>query len=363
MRKENNGLVMICLLFCICVGLTGYVVQTQLVYDQRDVAVINRLIAENNLDIPKNAPQKWTKILDIRWSAEYPKRIEWLWFCVGKPIDTADLSDLQQLQSLSWRVKTDTLILPEHVEEVDCTFTPLKRLDCSKAKHLKVIRCEGSQLSELDVSALKELEELTVNDNQLIRLIVQNLPKLHTLHCGGNQLTELNLQNLPALEVLDCSDNRLKQLHVTNMPKLSFLWCYGNQLQELDITGLYNLTSLRCEDNQLKQLVARDLPNLECLICNYNPLEELQLENLPALHSLDCGFRGRLYLNETMQLTAFDYATRTVEVAVQPPVGKYLSSCEGLPGDVQIDGNIMRFTLTYQAVSPEPVYLSEDIRP
>ena len=71
MREWNNGLVIICLLLCICVGLTGYAVQTQFVYDQRDVAVINQLIEENNLNIPKNLPHEWNNGISICWSETY----------------------------------------------------------------------------------------------------------------------------------------------------------------------------------------------------------------------------------------------------------------------------------------------------
>ncbi len=137
MPKKNNGLVMFCLLLCVCFGLAGYTIAVTPVYDQRDVAVINRLIEENDLDLPKNMPQEWDERIGIGWSETYPKRIEWLWFGAEQPVGTADLSDLQQLQSLSWHTVTDTLILPENVEQVYCSYNQLKQLDCSKAKQLK----------------------------------------------------------------------------------------------------------------------------------------------------------------------------------------------------------------------------------
>lgn len=363
MREWNNGLVIICLLLCICVGLTGYAVQTQFVYDQRDVAVINQLIEENNLNIPKNLPHEWNNGISICWSETYPKRITWLRLEAEQPIGMADLSDLQQLQSLSWHTVTNTLILPKNVKQVSCPFIQLKQLDCSNAEQLKYLQCEGNQLTELDVSNSKKLEEIAVSNNQLTKLTVQDLPKLNRLHCNNNQLTELNLKNLPALELLDCCHNQLDQLQFNNVPKLELVWCYENQLQELDLTSMSSLTNLRCENNQIKQLSVRNLPKLESLTCNHNPLEKLQLENLPLLRSFDCGERGRFYLDETMQVAAFDYATRTVEVSVQPPEGYYLSSCQGLPKDARIDGNTIRFTLPYMEVCLEPFYLSEELRP
>ena len=270
MPKKNNGFVMFCLLLCICFGLAGYTIAVTPVYDQRDVAVINRLIEENDLDLPKNMPQEWENRIGIGWSETCPKRIEWLWFGAEQPVGTADLSDLQQLQSLSWHTVTDTLILPENVEQVYCSYNQLKQLDCSKAEQLKYLQCEGNQLTELDVSNSKKLEEIAVSNNQLTKLTIQDLPKLNRLHCNNNQLTELNLKNLPALELLDCCHNQLDQLQFNNVPKLELVWCYENQLQELDLTSMSSLTNLRCENNQIKQLSVRNLPKLESLTCIIN---------------------------------------------------------------------------------------------
>ncbi len=314
MPKKNNGLVMICLLLCVCFGLAGYTIAVTPVYDQRDVAVINRLIEENDLDLPKNMPQEWEDCIGIGWSETYPKRIEWLWFGAEQPVGTADLSDLQQLQSLSWHTVTDTLILPENVEQVYCSYNQLKQLDCSKAKQLKKLQCEGNQLTELDLSISKELELIAVNDNQLTRLTVQNLPNLTALHCQNNQLTELNLPDLPSLKILDCWANQLKQLQFKNVPKLESVWCYDNQLQELDTAELEGLINLRCEGNQLQQLSVKNLTQLERLTCYDNPLEQLQLENLPSLCYLDCGRWPSMSLNGDVQLKSFDYETGKITV-------------------------------------------------
>lgn len=314
MPKKNNGLVMFCLLLCVCFGLAGYTIAVTPVYDQRDVAVINRLIEENDLDLPKNMPQEWDDRIGIGWSETYPKRIEWLWFGAEQPIGTADLSDLQQLQSLFWHTVTDTLILPENVEQVYCSYNQLKQLDCSKAKQLKKLQCEGNQLTELDLSISKELELIAVNDNQLTRLTFQNLPNLTALHCQNNQLTELNLPDLPSLKILDCWANQLKQLQFKNVPKLESVWCYDNQLQELDTAELEGLINLRCEGNQLQQLSVKNLTQLERLTCYDNPLEQLQLENLPSLCYLDCGRWPSMSLNGDVQLKSFDYETGKITV-------------------------------------------------
>lgn len=361
MRKKNNGLMMICLLLCICTGMAGYTIGVTPIYDKQDIAVINRLIEENNLDRPKNAPNQWE---DIHWSDSQPKRIEWMWLHTEQPIKVADLSGLSGLQELLWSSNgIDTLILPENVQQVYLSANQLKQIDCSKATNLRVLQLSHNQLTTLDVSGLLWLENLDVEGNQLTELTIQNLPQLESLNCMRNQLTELNLSVLPALQDLYCDKNQLEQLNLDAIPELKYLNCSENQLQELDTTKLINLTTLECSQNQLEQLTIQNLTRLEKLDCSNNSLEQLRLVNLPALRSLNCGVRGRLYLDETMQLTAFDYATRTAEVTVQPPVGKYLSSCEGLPEDAQVDDNTMRFTLTYQAVSPEPFYLSEDLRP
>lgn len=173
------------------------------------------------------------------------------------------------------------------------------------------------------------------------------------------------MKNLPALELLDCCHNQLDQLQFNNVPKLELVWCYENQLQELDLTSMSSLTNLRCENNQIKQLSVRNLPKLESLTCNHNPLEKLQLENLPLLRSFDCGERGRFYLDETMQVTAFVMLHELWKCRCNRHEGILsLSSCQGFTeGCSGIDGNTIRFTLPYMEVCLEPFYLSEDLRP
>ncbi len=360
MPKKNNGLVMFCLLLCVCFGLAGYTIAVTPVYDQRDVAVINRLIEENDLDRPKNAPNQWD---DIHWTDSKPKRIEWMWLHTEQPIKVADLSELSYLRELIWSSNgIDTLILPGNVQQVYCSANQLKRIDCSKATNLRILQLSHNQLTKLDVSGLLWLENLEVEGNQLTELTIQNLPQLESLNCMRNQLIELNLSGLPALHSLLCNGNQLEQLNFDRIPDLKYLDCSENRLRGLDMTQLINLTTLECGYNQLEQLTVQNLTRLEKLDCSNNPLEQLRLVNLPVLRSLNCGERGRLSLDGSMQLTKFDYATRTAEVTVHPPEGKYLSSCQGLPKDAQINGNTIRFSLTYQTVSPEPFYLSEDLR-
>ena len=53
MKQLYKGLVPLCIVLCVCLGLSAFALRTYWLYDRNDVEVINQLIEENNLDFSK----------------------------------------------------------------------------------------------------------------------------------------------------------------------------------------------------------------------------------------------------------------------------------------------------------------------
>gem|GEM_PF-3062686 len=127
------------------------------IYNPGDIAVINAIIDNNNLNWTKAdpadgsyAPADWT---GVSWSgAETNKRIELLSITQKNLTGDMDVSGLTSLEVLY------------------CGSNKLTKLDISGLTFLTKLMCEANQLKELDVSGLTSLEMLNCSDNDLTGL-------------------------------------------------------------------------------------------------------------------------------------------------------------------------------------------------
>ena len=194
MKQLYKGLVPLCVVLCVCLGLSAFALRTYWLYDRNDIEVINQLIAENNLDISQNVPEEWNYF--VMWNDSFPKRIVYMhqpdYTTVRKSYDVVDFSGLTELTDLHWVVhKTNVLVLPENLEQLTCEESGLEEIDVSRAKKLKSINCIRNNLKSLDLSGMTELEMLYCGENQLTSLNLSESEKLRYLYCEDNQLQEL----------------------------------------------------------------------------------------------------------------------------------------------------------------------------
>ncbi len=365
MKQLYKSLVPLCVVLCVCLGLSDFALRTYGAYDKNDVAVIQQLIEKNNLDYPKYRPTEWDFMC---WSETMPKRIIYMhqpdYGHEKRSYDVVDFSELTELKDLRWYVyKTNTLILPENLELLSCNETEIDKIDFSRAKKLKSIQCMMNNLRSLDLLGMTELEILYCGENQLASLNLSDCENLRWLYCEGNQLLELVLPESAPLQMLNCHSNQLKEIDVTGLTSLRDLHCSNNQLTSLDISNLPNLEAVTCNDNQIVNLTAENLPKLTHLYCKNNPLEVLHIANLPALEMLHCSEeRGRIVLHGGAELLSIDYPTRTVTVKAEPPAGKYLGGITGLPEGVEIVDNTATFQLTWSVVDLAPRYWDDSLK-
>ncbi|MCL2671012.1 MAG: leucine-rich repeat domain-containing protein [Clostridiales bacterium] len=224
-------------------------------YNPRDIAVINTMIDNNGLDLPKADPVDGTYVPE-----EWQQNVAWSWDTVNKRVTTLHL----------WSTGLTGV------------------LNISGLSALEELSCNDNQLTELNLSGLPALEWLYCNRNRLTELNLSGLPSLRELDCAYNQLTELELSGLLALEAVFCNANRLSALHISGLPFLRHLYCCDNQISELELFDLPSLFRIYCEDNNLSELTLSGFPMLRELACAYNQLAELCLFDLPALQDLGC---------------------------------------------------------------------------
>ena len=367
MKQLYKGLVPLCVVLCVCLGLSAFALRTYWLYDRNDVEVINQLIAENNLDFSKDTPGDWYQF--VVWNDSLPKRIGYMhqpdYTHERRSYNVVDFSNLTELKELHWYVyKTNTLILPENLERLSCNESEIEEIDFSWSKKLKSIECMRCDLKSLDLSGMTELELLYCDENQLTSLNLSESEKLRYLHCEDNQLQELILpETASVLKMLDCQNNQLKVLDVTECTWLQDLHCSNNQLTALEIKNLSNLEWLTCDDNQITELTIENLPQQTHLYCKNNPLEELNIADVPSLEMFHCSEeRGRIVLNDGIELISFDYPSRTVTVKAEPPAGKYLGGITGLPEGTEIVDDTATFQLTWSVVDLTPRYWDDSLK-
>ena len=194
-------------------------------YHPDDVAVINGIIENSDLDWLPNQPESWPTT-----GAQY---VQW---------------------SEGDAVRLESLVIPE--------IALTGELDLRGCVSLKQLICSENELERLDVSDLAYLQTLECEINLLTTLDVSTVPNLQYLLCGFNELSSLNVSGLSNLELLDCCGNMLEELSLSGLTSLQYLHCYRNALSSLDTSDLVALKELDCFENQITNL---DVSGLLCV--------------------------------------------------------------------------------------------------
>ncbi|MCL1896161.1 MAG: InlB B-repeat-containing protein [Clostridiales bacterium] len=315
-------------------------------YHPGDVAVINRIIDENGLDLMKAppsgnyVPENWE--YTVWWTYEETgKRVTELYIGDWNLYGDLDLSGLEALEWLScWYNRLVSIDVSgcTSLLYLDCTnnflpdedavkgftgvwddnyycFHPQRTIVFSDECDIgdlavinKIIKDNGLDWWEpaptdgsrveidwpgvawSDAKTGKRVVGLDVTDYDLEGdLDVSGLSELTHLYCWENRFESIDAEGLAKLEYIDCEDNRLKTLTLTGCTSLETLYCAWNKLQSLDVSGLSSLHSLYCAWNELTELELEGCTALETLYCYTNKLEELDLGGLYSLNDLDCG--------------------------------------------------------------------------
>jgi Leucine-rich repeat (LRR) protein len=164
---------------------------------------------------------------------------------------------------------------------LDCNNNQLTELDVTTCPALRFLNFNGNQLTELDISNNSELEALWCNDNQLTSLDMSRCSSLFfSLDCRNNNISgTMDLSRYSKLYQVICSDNQISQLILGEHHELIDLWCSNNQLTSLDISGCSALEALSASYNQLTSLGASGLSNLIDMYVQYNQLTSLKVDN------------------------------------------------------------------------------------
>jgi hypothetical protein len=244
-----------------------------IIYNPDDIAVINKLIANNGLGWTATFPADGT-VVDPSWSPGVTwssvatnKRIVSINFSATTLSGAVNLSPLDELEWLNCSGKNITSLEVTNVGSFEY-------LDASNCTLLKTLICNNNSLTTLDVDGSTVLETLNCSNNHLPYLDVYSNDLLEYLNCSHNELPYLDFSNNPALKYLDCSCNEITYLDVYNNDLLEHLNCSHNKLEELDVTNNPALEELYLNYNKLTKLKIENLTELKKLEFNYNLVSE-----------------------------------------------------------------------------------------
>lgn len=88
---------------------------------------------------------------------------------------------------------------------------------------------------------------------------IEHFTALEELNCSYHRLEKLDMSGNPALKTLDCRSNRLTSLNVSSNTQLERLYCSGNRLASIDLQGT-NLTDRDVQEDQTIDVAAPDAP-------------------------------------------------------------------------------------------------------
>ncbi len=214
-----------------------------------------------------------------------------------------------------------------NLERLDCAVCRIEYLDLSKNKKLEELNCSFNKLMKLNLknnTQLKILDCLCIN---LKKLDVSNNRKLQTLHCSCNKLRKLNLEGNAKLKDLDVSVNKIKELEVTNLKNLIHFECQKNQLKQLDMTHNKKLGYMICNTNKLIELDVSQNTELSYLDCADNAIRQLVMGNNKSLQTLYCEknqlLTGNINLSQN-QFGIYGFETSPQEATIKiKKIGRY----------------------------------------
>jgi len=260
-------------------------------YNTGDIAVINRIIDENDLMYDRVAEgYSFSKLFDY---AKWPKA----------PADGSSVPREWQDKFNEGGVHWSNDATNKRIVKLVFyrRFNPGSTYIYSGSTY--TIPMEG----DLDLRSLDVLETLHCSEHDITGLDLSGCPKLKNLNNSGcENITQLDLRANTALESVDINWNRIADLKFGNCPNLTYLNCSDNPLGSLDVTGL---------------------PKLKELYCNWNGLTSLDVSKNTLLSVLDCKENCFKYYYDIVGIknvpqSGVSYRPQNV-VQVGPAGGKY----------------------------------------
>jgi len=229
-------------------------------YYAGDVAVINRMIANNGLQTTANSPSNWSSFATWTVINNY-LRITSLGNFHGNLTGDLDLQELTELQWLGLELGNLTKLNVSGLTKLgslNCSRNQLTSLNVNGCVALKSLDCTLNQLTSLDVSSCTALASLIVSQCKLTSLNVSGCQKLTEINCTYNQFTSLNVLGLASLYSFDCRYNQLTSLNMKGCAKLGILSCDNNPLTSLDLSGCVALSTMSSYSTLLAKLIIGD---------------------------------------------------------------------------------------------------------
>ncbi len=278
-------------------------------YDPADVAVINRILRDNDaqngflasLGWKIDQPDTWLAFTDE--TQEPPERIRLAW--INRKLDVLEFCNAR----LTGVMDLTGLTTPRTVQFYANDLEEVKGLEAmTKLETLWVAHSRVHSLG--DLSGLIYLRDLIILANRLTTVgDLSGLTHLVRLDASFNrELTSLgDLSKLTRMRQLNVAVNKLTTLgDLSAMKDLYSLDVSYNRLTDLgDLGGLLRLTELNASINGLQNLRRLDnLVNLKRLNLRQNRLADIgDLSRLTALECVDVGFNRLTTLGDLKGLT------------------------------------------------------------
>lgn len=201
-------------------------------YHSDDIAVINRLISQNNLQAALDDPDNWD-------------------FAVWDK--TASPYRLKELHLSNKGLKNDINIRHTLLEKLDVSGNPimvlfvpqnkLRELNIEGLNKLRLLSCSYNELTQVTFSKEhKTLDGINMNGNKIKKVDLTPLESITSVSCANGILTEAIAKDNITLRELHINDNQLTTLTLQNLPSLVLVNASKNCLSNLDLSKVHSET-------------------------------------------------------------------------------------------------------------------------
>jgi internalin-related protein len=160
-------------------------------------------------------------------------------------IDIAKIPLLQELDCANNHIRGLRMIRNDYLTNLNCSNNQISDLYIDA--NLGILNCAHNQIETLFVKDLESsLEELDCSYNFLNKLDISNNDKITYLNCSGNDISVLSLSNNPYIKTLKCDRNNLDSLNLMA----------NNLLESVDLSYNPQLCNLNISDTSALKRIA-----------------------------------------------------------------------------------------------------------